>query len=55
MALPDIVNSVFYDSPEAFAAFEADPAFQEIVPLRTASITMAAAGGLPSRRHGDGG
>ena len=47
MAKPDIVNIVFYDSGAAFAALDADPQFQRIVPMRTASIDMASIEGRP--------
>src|SRR5262245_58099187 len=42
---PDIVNSVFYDSRAAFAAFEQDPEFAKIVHLRSESIDMASVAG----------
>ncbi|HJZ47303.1 MAG TPA: DUF1330 domain-containing protein, partial [Roseiflexaceae bacterium] len=48
MPKPDIVNSVFYDSRAAFAAFEQDPEFAKIVHLRSESIDVAAVAGLPA-------
>jgi uncharacterized protein (DUF1330 family) len=48
MRKPDVVNVVSYDSAAAFAALDADPDFQQIVPLRSASIDMIAIDGLPS-------
>jgi uncharacterized protein (DUF1330 family) len=45
---PDTVNVVYYDSRDAFSAFNADPAFQAIAHLRAESIRMAAVGGLVS-------
>ena len=47
MPKPDIVNIVFYDSRAAFAAFEKDPEFAEIVHLRSESIDMASVAGVP--------
>jgi uncharacterized protein (DUF1330 family) len=44
---PDLVNVVYYDSKEAFTAFAQDPAFREIVHLRTSSIHMVAIEGPP--------
>lgn len=45
LPLPNAVNFVHYDSKEAFAAFKADPAFQQIVHLRGESISMLAVEG----------
>jgi uncharacterized protein (DUF1330 family) len=49
VAKPDIVNVVYYDSRDAFRDLSRDPAFREVLPLRSASITMATVDG-PSRR-----
>ena len=45
---PDTINVVFYDSPEAFTAFNQDPEFKSIVHLRSESIDMVAIGGMPA-------
>jgi uncharacterized protein (DUF1330 family) len=48
VAKPDLVNVVYYDSREAFTAFTKDPAFREIVHLRSQSIDMIAIDGPPA-------
>jgi uncharacterized protein (DUF1330 family) len=47
MPKPDIVNIVFYDDSDAFAAFNKDPEFEQIVHLRSESIDMVSVAGLP--------
>jgi uncharacterized protein (DUF1330 family) len=47
MRKPDIVNIVFYDNRDAFAAFNRDPEFKQIVHLRSESIDMASVAGVP--------
>jgi uncharacterized protein (DUF1330 family) len=47
MPKPDIVNIVFYDDRDAFAAFNKDPEFEKIVHLRSESIDMVSVAGLP--------
>lgn len=42
---PHMVNIVYYDSKEAYVAFENDPEFLKIKHLRTESIEMAGIGG----------
>ena len=42
---PHMVNIVYYDSKEAYEAFERDPEFLKIKHLRTESIEMAGIGG----------
>ena len=50
LAVPDMVNVVYYDSEEAYEAFERDPEFIEIKQMRTDSIDMLALEGHSS--HG---
>jgi uncharacterized protein (DUF1330 family) len=45
LTLPDTINLVSNPTRDAFDAFNRDPRFQEIVHLRTESITMMAASG----------
>jgi uncharacterized protein (DUF1330 family) len=47
MPKPDIVNIVFCDDRDAFAAFNKDPEFQQIVHLRSESIDMVSVAGFP--------
>jgi uncharacterized protein (DUF1330 family) len=47
MPKPDIVNIVFYDNSDAFAAFNKDSEFEKIVHLRSESIDMVSVAGLP--------
>jgi uncharacterized protein (DUF1330 family) len=42
---PDVVNLVYYDSQAAYEAFTRDPAFEQIVHLRSESIAMASVQG----------
>lgn len=48
VSVPDIVNIVYYDSEDAYAAFERDPEFLEIKQKRTDSIDMLALEGHSS-------
>lgn len=48
LSVPDIVNVVYYDSKDAYAAFERDPEFIEIKQKRTDSIDMLALEGHSS-------
>jgi uncharacterized protein (DUF1330 family) len=50
MARPDVVNLVSNPTREQFDAFHRDPAFQNVVHLRTESIKMAQVHGTPRRR-----
>jgi uncharacterized protein (DUF1330 family) len=47
IARPDTINVVFYDSREAFSAFNQDPEFQKVSHLRSESIDMLVVGGVP--------
>jgi uncharacterized protein (DUF1330 family) len=47
MTKPEIANIVYYDSKDAFRAFNEDPEFRKIAHLRSESIEMAAVNGLP--------
>jgi uncharacterized protein (DUF1330 family) len=47
MPKPDIVNIVFYDDRDAFAAFNKDLEFEKIVHLRSESIDMVSVAGFP--------
>jgi uncharacterized protein (DUF1330 family) len=47
MDKPDIVNIVFYNDRDAFAAFSEDPEFEKIVHLRSESIDMVSVAGFP--------
>jgi uncharacterized protein (DUF1330 family) len=48
MRKPDIVNIVFYEDSDAFAAFTEDPEFANIVHLRSESIDMVSVAGVPT-------
>jgi uncharacterized protein (DUF1330 family) len=45
MECPDVANLVYYESRAAYEAFTLDPAFREIVHLRSESIVMASVEG----------
>jgi hypothetical protein len=47
MPLPDVVNVVYYDSPAAVEGLNADPQFQAVVGMRTASVDVVSAFGVP--------
>jgi uncharacterized protein (DUF1330 family) len=47
MRKPDVVNIVYYDDREAFAALGRDPEFQKLLHLRAEAIDMASVEGLP--------
>jgi len=43
---PDIVNIAYMDSPEAQHAFQHDPEFQKLLPMRAEAIDMVFIGGV---------
>jgi uncharacterized protein (DUF1330 family) len=55
MERPDVVNLVYYESHAAYNAFTRDPAFKEIVHLRSESIAMASVEGLLAGTFAAGG
>lgn len=49
MERPGVINLVYYESRGAYRAFTEDPAFKEVVHLRSASIDMASVEGSSTR------